>query len=1506
MLSKTKPKNKPKQTYVKKDPISHILDRPDMYVGSIRSREIDEFVVEKDCQIVRKTINVSPAIVRMFVEPLSNIVDNVARSKQNKNPTSKIAVNIDEDNGTVSMWNDGDIIPIEIHTDEKCYNHTLIFGQLLTGSNYDDENDEREDISGKNGLGIKVVSVYSKEFIVEGVDPVNKKQFKQVWTDNMRTVSEPVIRASKLKKGYTKISFTLDFARFGLEKFTADIISLYKRFIFDTAMITKVPVYLNDQEIPVKSLTDYAKLYLLDEHKDKDLIAVKTAECEVVLAPNPNVEFQTISFANGIYTPLGGTHVDAWAEAFFRPILDKLNEPKKPQLNITDVKKFFYLFIVATVKKPEYDSQSKTKLESPVIKAEIKPTQIKKILTWSVIEDIRDIIRFKEMAVLKKVERKKRGHEHVDGLDCANNEGGTKGHECILILVEGLSAKTYAVDALQKGVFGKVGRDWIGIYSLKGKIRNCRKATPLSISKNKVITDIIKALGVQYGVDYTDETNYRKLRYGRVLILTDADSVSADTPLLVKNKLGQIQIKTIDDISSNWTGKEKGKEKEYSNTEFDVWTEKGWSKINTVMRHKVFKRMFRIVTHTGAVDVTEDHSLITYRGDEISPKECDLTTELLHSFPLFFEPVADFKSSVSDSEAFVMGLFFVDGSCGTDYWIISNNNLELLNKSKNIMVQQYPDYKFIVQENKLILKGENTKDFIEQYRRLFYNKDKNKQIPPIILNGTRSIRQNFYNGLYDGDSGKDLIMTITNKFTTQCVYLLGKSLGYNVSINCGVDKPNVFVVILDKSQYRFSPSSKRKIKKIIDLGVSEQYVYDLETENHHFQAGVGELIVHNTDGIHISGLIQNMFHCLFPSLLDRVEPFIVSAQTPIVRVFTGKKSSILFYDEEEYKQYVIDNTEQKGKRINKQYYKGLGSSNTADVIETFGQKIVRFTSDSKTSETMNKAFHTKFADVRKNWLETYDPSKTILKWHGNDKEEIDISLSDFIDTELIKFSINDCKRSIPNIMDGLKEGHRKVLFYCLKNNIKKLIKVAQLAGKVSADTNYHHGEDSLNKTIIGMASFYVGSNNIPYLYRGGQCGTRIHGGEDAAHGRYVWTRMENLTRLIFRAEDDPLLTYIEDDGDKIEPEFYVPIIPMILVNGSIGIGTGWSCNIPCYNPLELVNAVKVWLENDGNVLIKNNDMIISQLPELKPWYYGYTGEITTEESGQFTSWGKVEPGNDSDKAKVVELPVGMWTADFQNALEKLVESKEIDSFTINYTPTVVDFTITETEAGIKCNNETLKLHKFIKTTNMVLFSEKSLLRKFTTIDEIIDSFCSVRYSYYGKRKEYLLKIFGGKIKLLGNKKRFLEEIRDGVLKLFEEQKGKRQSRKTADIVAELEKNGYDKEIDEEEEDKEEENEEKKKSTGHGYEYLLRLQISSITIEKIENLQKEIDSYTEQYKELETTTTRQMWEKDLDTFVDGYNKWLRELADENRDLENLLKKVHQSDSGKPKQRRKKKE
>merc|ERR1719204_1095489 len=307
--------------------------------------------------------------------------------------------------------------------------------------------------------------------------------------------------------------------------------------------------------------------------------------------------------------------------------------------------------------------------------------------------------------------------------------------------------------------------------------------------------------------------------------------------------------------------------------------------------------------------------------------------------------------------------------------------------------------------------------------------------------------------------------------------------------------------------------------------------------------------------------------------------------------------------------------------------------------------------------------HETEADARKEWIAGCEEG-TFLDFEamgdslGRNKR---VSYKDFIDRELILFSSYDLKRSVPALFDGLKPGQRKILYCCfLKNNLSKEIRVAQLGGYVSEKSAYHHGETSLYMTIIGMAQNYVGSNNINLLCPNGMFGSRIRGGKDAASPRYIHTKLAPITRRLFIPSDDQILEYQDDDGYPVEPIHYAPIIPLVLVNGALGIGTGWSTAIPNFNPSDIMKNIRRKLVGDDWV-------------SMRPFYRGFTGKIEEckSEEGRcraYKSRGNVEvinsytdsDGNEWSTIQVTELPVGLWTEVFKKLLLDFEETEQIE------------------------------------------------------------------------------------------------------------------------------------------------------------------------------------------------------------------------------------------------------
>lgn len=324
------------------------------------------------------------------------------------------------------------------------------------------------------------------------------------------------------------------------------------------------------------------------------------------------------------------------------------------------------------------------------------------------------------------------------------------------------------------------------------------------------------------------------------------------------------------------------------------------------------------------------------------------------------------------------------------------------------------------------------------------------------------------------------------------------------------------------------------------------------------------------------------------------------------------------------------------------------------------------------------------------------------------KETRMVNYKDFINLELVLFSNADNIRSIPCLVDGFKPGQRKVLFTCLKRNDKREVKVAQLAGSVAEHSAYHHGEVSLCMTIVNLAQNFVGSNNINLLEPRGQFGTRLTGGKDSASARYIFTKLSPLTRLIFHPHDDALLTHEYDDNQKIEPVWYMPIIPMVLVNGADGIGTGWMTKIPNYNPRDLVEYIRAKLDDQ-------------EPGEIHPWYKNFKGTIEYCGDQRYCVSGELALIN-NNKVEITELPVGTWTQNYkESTLEPMLNGTDKIKAVLNdykeyNTDTTVRFLVTPQAGQLEAMekeglHKVFKLQSVIPLTSMCCFDELGCLRR---------------------------------------------------------------------------------------------------------------------------------------------------------------------------------------------------
>lgn len=647
------------------------------------------------------------------------------------------------------------------------------------------------------------------------------------------------------------------------------------------------------------------------------------------------------------------------------------------------------------------------------------------------------------------------------------------------------------------------------------------------------------------------------------------------------------------------------------------------------------------------------------------------------------------------------------------------------------------------------------------------------------------------------------------------------------------------------------------------LGLKQDTIYK-DTKNLRY-GKIMLLTDADCDGSHIKGLIINLFHAQYPSLLKL--NFIQTLRTPIIKAVKGKKM-IEFYTEQDYnkwKETVNPSTFQI------KYFKGLGTSKKEDAKETFNRleelKVDYYHKDKKCDESILLAFDkdknqvkpkknkenntddsevlVKCTDRRKEWLNNYDKNIYI------DVKENRVSYQDLINKELVHFSIYDNLRSIPSICDGLKPSQRKIMYYMLKNNINKPIKVAQLSGYVSAECGYHHGEVSLQGAIVGLAQDFVGSNNINLLYPDGNFGSRfITSGKDAASPRYIFTQLSQITPLIFNSNDTHLLNYLDDDGTPIEPEWYLPILPMVLVNGCEGIGTGYSTKIPCYNPKDIIENLLRVLEDD-----------VDPLPMI-PYFRGFHGKVEEIEKGNYMTKGKWQKLSDT-QLKITEVPIGVGITTYKEFLESLIKNnvsikkgdtkttknkvkkivlKDVQNKTKDENDNIcfiIEFESAETlDLLIKSNTlETeLKLIKKFNTNNMYLFNENLILTKYDTPEEILLEFYDLRLEYYVKRKTYITKKLKDELIILQAKARFIKEYIDGSLQINKKSK--------QFIIDLLVKNNY------------------PTDTENTFDYLLTLPVYSFTLERIETLEKQCGNKKTDLTYIKSKSPSELWIIDL--------------------------------------------
>lgn len=1102
--------------YQKLSQLEHILKRPGMYIGPVDATSQLSWVYnESKSKMIQRNVKYSSGLYKLFDEILMNALDETTRDTSLKN----IKVNIYQNTGKISVYNDGKGIDVVMHPKHKIYVPELIFSHLLTSTSYDSS--KVSTAAGTHGLGAKLTAVFSKYFEVDIGDPVHKKRFFQTYQNNLSEKSKPQITSFTESTGYVKITFLPDYKYFSMDNLDDNHIKIMNKRVYDVAALSPpyMNVFLNGNKLPIKTFSEYVNLYIGSEEKTPRVIEKCGDRWKVIMCTSINDKFEQVSFVNGIYTSLGGRHVDYLTQQINTYLYEYMKKKYK-SLNIREsyIRDRYMLFVQSTIENPSFSSQTKEEMTTQIdkfgSKCELSKSFFSKVISnLSIVDDIVNFVKAKEMRDLAGKDTKKKSKlRSIPKLDDANLAGTKNSNECILILTEGDSAKTMAVSGIS--AIPK-GRNIFGVFPLKGKLLNVREANNKQITNNDEINNLRKIIGFQIGKEY-NEKNINELRYGKIMIMTDAD----------------------------------------------------------------------------------------------------------------------------------------------------------------------------------------------------------------------------------------------------------------------------------------------------------------------------------VDGSHIKGLVFNFIHHFFPTLL-KVDNFVISLVTPVVKVTKGDQ--VISFDNlssfEDWKKKA-DVSKWKTK-----YYKGLGTNTTQEAKEYF-KNLDKYTvsykwDNKKTDEALELAFSKQMVEQRKKWLRNYDKDNVITR------DQKVIPYYDFVHKDLIHFSNYDNLRSIPSMVDGLKPSQRKVLYAGFKKLLNTDIKVSQFVGYISEQSAYHHGEMSLTNTIIGMAQNFVGSNNINLYVPSGQFGTRLMGGKDHSSARYIFTRLNKITRAIFHPDDDKILTYLEDDGMKVEPEYYVPIIPMILVNGSEGIGTGFSTFIPKFSPSDLIFQMKE--------RIKAGNTIGYTWGKIKPTYNNHMGDVHKIDTNQYISKGNISISD--NKIEITELPVNVWSNEYKNYLEDITYGGDrLFSNLENFcTESKVHFVmkLADKKSVLQKQKEPsqikfvsqlekyLKLVKPINLTNMYLYNSKSYLNKFNKVSDILEEFYLVRLEYYKRRRDYLLKSLKNDLDILETKVKFITAIINKKLDL---------SNKDKDAIVKMFENMKFYKI----------------KDDSDYDYLLRMPFYSLTKTKVIELNQQFRKKKEEYDSLLKKSHSDLWIDDLNT------------------------------------------
>ena len=1585
------------EKYQKITHIEHVLKRPDTYIGSVE-KENKEFYIfdESNEKFIKKQMEYIDGFMRIHMEIIYNAIDNIPRSREQGLICDMIKIEINENLNKISVTNNGLSIPITQNNKNE-YIPEIIFGNLMAGSNFDDKEDRYT--TGRNGLGAKLTNIFSKYFEIEINDPQNEQIYKQIWENNMSKKNEPKIKKSKLKTGYVKITWTPDFEYFKLKQnhYTDDHIDLIKKIAYDIAgNSSKCTVMFNNTKIKFKSFFDYCKLY--HDDLDKEHINIKHKNIELIDEFESNVVItaayeknsnMSISFINNLYTIDNGKHYQLWSDKILNGICQKLSK-KNNIVEQKDIKKFFNIFVSCRMINPTFKSQSKNQLtgSKDIIDTDIDITTIiNKIYKWDVINNIKAYLESKEDAKLKKTTDIRRKNIHIENYDAANKSGTKYSKYCSLLLCEGLSAKTYAVvgmsyimsyisnmgynitDLGENDERKIKGRDWMGIYPLRGVPLNSRNATNDQILKNREITDIIKILNVEKNVDYTIKENFEKLTYGKIVILTDADVDGTKIKGLLLNIFHDMfkSLLSLSYIVCMKTPILKINTKQHKDMLFyneylarryidtyktDIKNIKYYKGLGTSNNEDIKQSFAQFMETINYDDKTDEMMEIMFNKKKnfsddrkclIEQYKYNINDNVLESINKFISSTNNKIMHVITNKTINISNFikndmveFSIANCKRTIPHIMDGLKQSQRKilygvfeknvgfnSKPIKVAQLSGY---VSENTNYHHGEqNLCETIIKMAQSFVGTNNISLLYPegqfgclsgdteiLLWDGSikRADQININDKLIGDDGNIRNILHLTNGTDDMFEIIQNQNNSTNYKVNsehiltliCTMHKKiswkehnnswclyyfDINTLKLKEKTIKTNNNNKSKHYNVSKLNKDDAYneilkIYNTIDDNNIFDIKVKDYIqMPNLTKNSLKG-IKNKKCINWKKKEVPINPYIFG-----LWLGNGNHDGCGFasFDSEITKQWVIwadtinaEVTHTKNTNGHESHHYCIKRKGSGVLLPIGHENHTCETCiGCQTSKYKQEICDWKFEN--KNYNKCYINGITVNNMNRNDlnpfKEILkknNLYKNKHIPYEYIINDVDTRLQLLAGFIDTNGTLRNNNTNYCITQSYKKhnnliysLQKIANSLGYTTYTRIYNNNKlidlylsgwnlDKIpiksnkkisnihknNPYIINIDVKYIGKDkfygwaidkNERFLLKDYTIthNSRLALGEDAASPRYIFTKLNKYTRIIFNDSDDNILTKVIDDGDEVEPEFYVPIIPMILINGCKGIATGFSTEIINFNIHDIIEYIKFWLIND----------YYDDNKTINPWYKGFEGSIKQINEKKWETYGSYNYDSSKGVITVSEIPILISINEFKECLDKLIEGKKILSYNNYSTENKPYFEIKIKPFDGDIFSLISKSKSYLNISNMTLFDINDALKKFDNVYDIIQYYCNIRYEYYEKRKKYLIDILEKELIKISNKHRFILHVIEDNTIVFK--------KKDVEITQTLEQFNYDK-ID------------------NSYEYLLSINVKSFTYELLEKLNKLLENKKHELSVLKSKKIKDIWLDDLDVLI----------------------------------------